>query len=205
MRMTATRRIAALTGAAVLAVALAACGPAPWEEQVPETPAPTTSEPEVEVLPPVPNDLSSGSTERELEAGAVSASVNYWSSLTMDRWVAGAIKPISMSMITTITPNDGQKVYLKRAAMVVVPANHKTTFPPLEAQADTSAINPGYLVLSPYSYSQTFNVGPVPAGATFVTVQFTYDFLVQTTPTSTEYAKQTATDILTVAIAQTSE
>ncbi|MDF2492983.1 MAG: hypothetical protein K0Q58_1561, partial [Microbacterium sp.] len=53
---------------------------------------------------------------------------------------------------------------------------------------------------SPYSYSQTFNVGEVPAEATFVTVQFTYDYLVQTTPTSSEYAKQTASDTLTVAI-----
>ncbi|MFX5602990.1 hypothetical protein ABTD90_20800, partial [Acinetobacter baumannii] len=57
------------------------------------------------------------------------------------------------------------------------------------------------LVLSPYSYSQTFNVGEVPAEATFVTLQFTYEFLLQTTPTSSEFAKQTASDTLTVAIA----
>jgi hypothetical protein len=48
---------------------------------------------------------------------------------------------------------------------------------------------------------QTFNVGEVPAEATSVTLQFTYEYLVQTTPTSNEYAKQTATDTLTVAIA----
>lgn len=61
-------------------------------------------------------------------------------------------------------------------------------------------MSPGYLVLDPYSYSQTFNVGPVPPEATFVTLQFSYDFLVQTTPTSSEYAKQTATDTITVAL-----
>jgi hypothetical protein len=42
----------------------------------------------------------------------------------------------------------------------------------------------------------------VPSNAISVTVQFTYDFLVQTTPTSNEYAKQTASDTLTIAIAQ---
>ena len=56
-------------------------------------------------------------------------------------------------------------------------------------------------MLAPYSYSQTFNVGEVPADATFVTLQFTFEFLVQTTPTSNEFAKQTASDTLTVAIA----
>ncbi len=41
----------------------------------------------------------------------------------------------------------------------------------------------------------------VPVEATYVTIQFDYDFLVQTTPTSTEFAKQTASDTLTIAIA----
>jgi len=56
-------------------------------------------------------------------------------------------------------------------------------------------------VLDPYSYSQVFNVGPAPEEATGLRIEFTYDFLVQTTPTSTEYAKQTASDALTIAIA----
>ena len=75
----------------------------------------------------------------------------------------------------------------------------------LDPQTDTSAVSPGYLVLSPYSYSQTFNVGAVPADTAAVQLQFTYDFLVQTTPTSKEYAKQTASDTLTVAIFQPGE
>lgn len=176
---------------------LTACGPAPWDVAEPEEPVETTT-----ALPaPVPNDLSSGSTERELVAGAVAAQVNYWSSLSMDRWTPSAVKPVSISMTTTVTPNDGQKVYLQRASMLAIPANESETFGPLEAQIDSSAVAPGYLVLSPYSYSQTFNVGPVPEKSTYVTLQFTYDFLVQTTPTSSEYAKQTASDTVTVAIA----
>lgn len=193
------RRAVAVVGAAVLAAVMAGCGPAPWTLDDPETPAEST--PPVVVAPPVPNDLSSGSTERELQAGPASAAINYWSSLSMDRWFPAAVKPVSLSLVTEVVPDNGQKVYLQKASMLAVPANDTTTFPPLEEQLDAAAVTPGYLVLSPYSYSQTFNVGPVPAEATYVTLHFTYDFLVQTTPTSKEYAKQTATDTLTVAIA----
>jgi len=192
-------RCASAAVAAALVAVLTSCGPAPWTTG---TDAPTSAG-TATVAPPVPNDLSSGSTERELSAGAVAGTVNYWSDLSMDRWTANAVKPVSLSMSTTITPNDGQKVYLQKATMVAVPANATETFDALEPQTDAATVSPGYLVLDPYSYSQTFNVGPVPDGATYVTVRFTYDFLVQTTPTSSEYAKQSATDSLTVAIAAT--
>lgn len=199
-------RKAAASAAFVLvgALALTGCGPAPWNDgDAASTPTPTVSRTTAAPVPvPVPNDLSSGSTERELTAGAVSAAVNYWSTLSMDQWSATALKPVTMSMITTVTPDDGKKVYLQRATMVAVPGNADTSFPALAAQVDQSTVNPGYLVLSPQSYSQTFNVGEVPAEATFVTLQFSYEFLMQTAPDSTEYAKQTASDIVTVAIAQ---
>lgn len=192
------RRAVALVAAMAASVALVGCGPAPWtQEQADPSP-----KPKVSVAAPVPNDLASGSTARELTAGAVVANVDYWSTLSMDRWTPGAVKPISISLVTTVTPDDGQKVYLQKATMVAFGANEDKTFAPLDPQVDASSVSPGYLVLAPYSYSQTFNVGPVDDAATHVTVQFTYDFLVQTTPTSNEFAKQTATDTLTVAIAQ---
>lgn len=194
------RSISLLVGAGVFATLLTACGPAPWAGDSGE-PTPSSSTTSTPVATPVPNDLSGGSTERELTAGAVTATINYWSTLRMDRWTASAVKPISLSMVTHVTPDDGQKVYLQRATMTGVPANSTETFAPLDAQVDQSTVSPGYLVLAPYSYSNSFNVGEVPADATYVTIQFVFDFLVQTTPTSTEYAKQTATDTLTVAIA----
>jgi len=197
--MKAAHRIA-LTGAlgSLLTVALLGCGPAPWEGS--PTSAPSRSA--TAIPTPVPNDLSSGATQRTLTAGAVTATVEYWSTLSMDRWTAGAVKPVSLSMVTTVEPSDGQKVYLQRATMTAIPATPTGPLTALEPQLDAATVNPGYLVLSPYSYSQTFNVGPVPEEATYVTLQFTYDFLVQATPTSSEYAKQTATDTITVALAR---
>lgn len=199
----ARARMRSFVVAGVLLAALAAtgCGPAPWNSDGGgSTPSPTPTRTSTPVPTPVSNDLSSGSTQRQVTAGAVSATIDYWSTLSMDRWTATALKPISVSMVTTVTPDDGQKVFLQKATMVAVPGNASTSFDPLAPQADQSSVSPGYLVLSPYSYSQTFNVGDVPAEATMVTVQFTYDFLVQTTPTSSEYAKQTGSDTLTIAI-----
>ncbi|MEH3088381.1 MAG: hypothetical protein PGN24_01890 [Microbacterium arborescens] len=201
------RRWATAAAAALIAVGLVGCGPAPWNLPSDDGaggstgPGPTPSSTPTAVPPPVPNDLSSGSTERQLTAGAVAASLNYWSDLSMDRWTATALKPVSLSLVTTVTPDDGQKVFLQKASMIAVPGNAQGDLSPLPATADQSATNPGYLVLSPYSYSQTFYVGEVPPEATFVTLRFSYDFLVQTTPTSDEFAKQTASDSLTVAIA----
>ncbi|SDQ44148.1 hypothetical protein SAMN04487847_1428 [Microbacterium sp. cf332] len=203
------RRWVTAAATTALAVALVGCGPAPWN--VPSgggvgssdagEPAPSPSISRTAVPPPVPNDLSSGSTERQVTAGSVSGALNYWSDLSMDRWSATALKPVSLSLVTTVSPDDGQKVYLQKATMIAVPGNAEGDLSPLAPTSDQSATNPGYLVLSPYSYSQTFYVGEVPEEATFVTIRFTYDFLVQTTPTSSEFAKQTATDSITVAIA----
>jgi hypothetical protein len=178
------------------AAALAGCGPAPWDPAAGGTPTPTSTA----VPTPVPNDLSGGATQRELTAGPVTATIDYWSTLSMDEWTAEAIKPVSISLMTVVQPADGQKVYLQRASMTAVPSSPAGALEALEPQVDASTVSPGYLVLDPYSYSQTFNVGPVPPEATSVTLQFTYDFLVQSTPTSSDYAKQTATDTLTVAL-----
>lgn len=197
---TARRAAAAVAVGALATVALTACGPAPWDGGGVD-PEPTPTRSSAPAPQPVPNDLSSGSTQRDIQAGSVAAAIDYWSTLNMDRWSAAALKPVSLSMATTVTPNDGQQVYLQRATMIAVPASETETFAPLTAQVDQATVTPGYPVLSPYSYSQTFNIGEVPDEATSVTLQFSYEFLVQTTPTSNEYAKQTGTDTLTVAIA----
>jgi hypothetical protein len=194
-------RIALGAMVVLMTFAVAGCGVPPWAQGGgAESASPTPSQVFTPAPQPVANDLSSGSTQKTVTAGAVSATINYWSTLSMEKWTPTALKPVSLSMVTTVTPDDGQKVYLQRATMTAVPGNETQSFAPLAAQTDQSNA-PGYLVLSPYSYSQTFNVGEVPAEATFVTLQFTYEYLVQATPTSEEYAKQTASDTLTVAIA----
>lgn len=141
------QRVLSAAAVATASIIFVGCGPAPWTVDQPDaTPSPSAT---ATVAAPVPNDLSSGSTERELTAGAVAAQVDYWSSLAMDQWTPGAVKPVSISLATTVSPDDGQKVYLQKATMVAIPANADETFAPLEAQADQATVSPGYLVLSP--------------------------------------------------------
>lgn len=197
--MTRSRhRFAAVALAAVIATALAGCGTPPWAQGGDATPSPTSTG----APAPVPNDLSSGSTQRELQAGAVAATIDYWSTLSMDQWTATALKPLSLSLTTTVTPDDGKKVYLQRTSVVAVPATAEGELTPLPAQTDTATVSPGYLVLSPQSYSQTFMVGEVPEEADRVILRIQYDFLMQTAPDSSDYAKQTATDVLTISLAR---
>lgn len=201
MPSSATLRALVIAPALVAALALSGCGSAaPWAA----TPTPSSTPTAVPTAPqPVPNDLSTGSTRRTLEAGPLDLNIDYWSDLLMDKWTAGALKPVSLNLLARVTPDDGKSVYLQRASMVATPMNVAVALPTLAPQVDTSSVNPGYLALDPYSYSQTFTVGAVPEETTHVVLLFTYDMLVQTTPTSKQYAKQTATDTLTVAIAPT--
>lgn len=203
MPSSAALRTWLIAPALLAALATAGCSDsAPWAAD----PSPSATPTAVATAPqPVPNDLSTGSTRRTLQAGPLGLSIDYWSDLLMDKWTAGALKPVSLNLLATVTPDDGKSVYLQRAAMLATPMNGATALPTLAAQVDTSSVTPGYLALDPYSYSQTFTVGAVPEEATHVVLLFTYDMLVQTTPTSTQYAKQTATDTLTVAIAPTPE
>ena len=200
MRKNITRT---LVGGLVLAatLALTACGTPPWEEAGiggGSTPKPTSTG----QITTVVNELAAGSTKHELTAGAIGLDVTYFSTLDMGQWTADADKPISISMTAALTGDEGQAVYLSRLGLSVAvygPDGVLTAPAPLN---DTSTVTPGYLVKTPYSYSQTFILPALDPAATYVKLSFTYELLLQTTPTSVSYAKQTATDTLTVAIAQ---
>lgn len=200
--MRRTSRIISVTAAALVAIALSACSTPPWEQPgaggTPSaTPRPTSS-----AITTVVNELANGSTERVLSAGGIGLTVDYFSTLNMDQWTADANKPLSISMIANLTNDEGQRIYLSQMTVLVAvyDANGVLTSPP--QLADRATVSPGYLVKAPYSYSQTFTLPAVDQAATYVKLSLTYELLLQTTPTSAEYAKQTASDTLTIAIAQ---
>lgn len=218
--MTARRpfRPAALLAAGML-FALTACGTAPWDD--PETtgtsaaadasptdaaPATPTAEPEpapVETIQVIQNDLAAGNAQRTLTAGAASLGVTYWSTLSMDQWVSGASKPLSLSISGSLVPDDGQGLYLSRVSLSAdVKDADGHALPSPAVVTDDASVEPGYAITAPYSYNQTFVVPPVDDRAVSVTFTLTYEVLIQTTPTSEDYAKQSAVDTLTVAIAQ---
>lgn len=185
----------------MIAVTLSACGAAPWDQAATTATPTATPKPTNGEITTVVNELATGSTKHTLTAGSIGLSVDYFSTLSMDQWTADANKPLSISMIADITGDEGQAVYLSNMTVLVAVygPDGKLTSP---AQlTDRSTVTPGYLVKDPYSYSQTFILPAVDPDATYVQLSLTYELLLQSTPTSSSYAKQTASDTLTIAIA----
>jgi len=196
------RRTVGVALAAVIALTLSACSAAPWEEANAESTATATPRPTSTAITTVVNELATGSTKHTLAAGSIGLSVDYYSTLSMDKWTADADKPLSISMISTLVNDEGQAVYLSNMTVLVAVYDSEGKLQSPPELADRAIVTPGYLVKTPYSYSQTFMLPAVDENATYVQLSLTYELLLQTTPTSTQYAKQTASDTLTIAIAQ---
>jgi hypothetical protein len=197
-----TRILSVGTMGLIVVGTLSGCGAAPWT--VPSEPAAptqtTSSAPEpIEV---VVNDLATGSVQRSLTAGAISLGIDYYSTLTMDKWTADANKPLTFNLKGTLLGDDGQQIYLSRVTVVAGVTGPDGALTAPAPISDLATVTPGYSIKDPYTYNQTFILPAVDAAATSLTLSFTYELLLQTTPTSTEYAKQTATDTLTIALAQ---
>lgn len=196
-----TRLIAGFVLAGAV-VALSGCGAPPWSGATTATPSPTPTPTQTEEIESIVNDLGTGSTRRQLGAGNIALTVDYWSDLSMDQWTAGANKPLRFSLSGALVSDEGQQVYLSKVNLVAAVSDGDTALPAPAAIFDQANISPGYLIKAPYSYSQTFVIPSLDPAATSITIDITYELLLQTTPTSGEYAKQTATDTLTIAIAQ---
>jgi len=203
---TTALRISSLLLAAVALVGVSGCSDAPFlagEETATPTPTATPVTPgKTEVIL---NDLATGSAKRDLEAGNIALSIVYYSDLTMDKWTAEANKPITLSLKASLTKNNGEKVYLSRVTATPAVTGPAGALAAPAPSIDSATVSPGYFVKSPYSYSTTFIMPAVDPTATSITVSFTYELLLQTTRTSKAYSKQSASDTLTIAIAQPAE
>jgi hypothetical protein len=193
------------------AVALSGCGTAPWDQSRFTTDSPTSSAGPTKsprptaTITPVVNELATGSAKHVLQAGDIALTIDYYSTLSMDRWTAEANKPITFSLSGALGTDAGQSFYLSRVS-VTPEVNGPTGALPAPAPiTDQASVAPGYYIKAPYSYSQTFILPAFDPAATSVTLAFTYEILLQTAPGSGDYAKQTASDTVTVAIAQPAE
>jgi hypothetical protein len=197
---TSTRhRLLSVSVAAGLLLTVSGCGQAPWAELSEEATATPTAK---ATIAAIPNDLATGSAQHTIAAGDAGLTVDYSSSLNMGEWTAAANKPISFSVTAALGTDDGQAVFLSKVNVIPGVSGPDGA---LEAPApfvDESGLANGYFMKAPYSYGQTFVLPAIDPAATSVTLSFTYELLIQTTPTSTTFAKQTASDQLTVAIAR---
>lgn len=167
------------------------------------TPAATPSP--VEVVP-VQNDLALGSAHHELQAGGVGVAVDYWSTLDMGKWTAGAAKPIMLAATLTGanlgTAKKQQKAYISAFSVTSTAVDASGAVSSPVTVQDVSRQSPGYLAMAPYAYSTSFVVPAVSEGVRSVQLIINYDVLEQSAPGAADYSKATATDTLTVAIAE---
>lgn len=195
------RTLLAAAGLIVLSVGVTACGPPPWEVEASTRPTSTATRTAPPTITPVQNDLATGSTKRTMQAGAVVVEAIYdLPSLPMDKWTPGANKPIRLNVTSTVANDEGQAVYLSRLVVTTGVNGPDGPLPAPAPSVDQATVSPGYAMKAPYSYSQTYIIGAVDPAATSITLNFSYELLLQTTPTSNEYAKATASDILTIAL-----
>lgn len=194
-----TRLVLTAAGAAAAALLLTACSTPPWLEQSATAPsaAPTADATTITV---VENDLAAGSLTRELQAGGVVVDVDYWSDVDLADWTADALKPLSISL-SAAAPTAGVDVVLARTTVTTAVSGDDGALAAPAAFEDVADVDPGYTVTAPFSYGQTFVVPAVDAGATSIRFSLTYEFLVQTTPGSGDWTKQTAVDTITVPVA----
>lgn len=181
---------------------LGGCGSPPWEaaESTPSVSLPNSSA--TTTITPVVNELATGSAQRLLQAGDIALTLNYWSTLSMSDWRAEENKPVSFSMTATLGADQGQRVYLSRVTVTPALSGPDGALPAASPITDQASVSPGYFIKAPYSYSETFILPPSDPATTTLTLSFTYELLLQTTPTSNDYAKQTATDSLTIALSR---
>jgi len=115
-------------------------------------------------------------------------------------WTASANKPLSLSLTTVNGRKGGQKIYLTRVTVTITARDDTGPLDSPRPLVDTANISPGFIVTFPYTYGQDFVVPSLDEGATSVTLDFTYEFLLQVSKDSRDYYKQTAIDTLVVPI-----
>jgi len=94
-----------------------------------------------------------------------------------------------------------QGIFLTQVTLTPTITAADGTATALGAITDEATTTPGYLIRKPYTYGSVFTIPAFDAAATSVSLTITYEMLLQTTPTSTQYAKQTATDDLSIVLA----
>jgi len=149
---------------------------------------------------PVRNDLAKVPTQHVIKASGLTVNATYDPRLPVADWTASVNKPLSLSLTTVNGRKGGQKIYLTRVTVTITARDDTGPLDSPRPLVDTANISPGFIVTFPYTYGQDFVVPSLDEGATSVTLDFTYEFLLQVSKDSRDYYKQTAIDTLVVPI-----
>ena len=170
---------------------------------------PPTSVPSASPLPPSPeprpgasnevrNDLKSNPLRRAVRSGPLTVSVEYAS--PVKAWQPVGAKPLRVVLTAVNNGRKGQKIYLTRVNATVSAHDDAGPLSATQSMVDSTNLTPGFIVTFPNTYVQNFTVPQVDDGATHLVIDFNYELVMLIDPAARDYAKQTATDTLVVAL-----
>ena len=126
--------------------------------------------------------------------------------MALKDWKAQNSKPLKVSATAANRKKSGQKIYVTKVAMTVTAYDEAGQLDVPQSLTDTPSIGPGYFVTFPNTYNQTFAIPAVDSGATKITIDISYELVLEVdrTKLGRDFAKQVATDTITVPIAELS-
>lgn len=151
----------------------------------------------------VRNDLARLPLKRALNAGPVTVNAEYTTRLALQNWKAQIGKPLQVSATAANRRKSGQKIYVTKVGMTVTAYDEAGQLDVPQSLTDTPSIGPGYFVTFPNTYNQTFVIPAVDSGATHITIDISYELVLEVdrTKLGRDFAKQVATDTIAVPLA----
>ena len=130
-------------------------------------------------------------------------SAEYTTRLPVKDWKAPNSKPLMVSASALNRRRSSQKIYVTKVTMAVNAYDDEGQLGVPQSLTDTPpSIGPGYIVTFPNSYNQAFTISAVDSGATKITIDISYELVLEVdrTKLGRDFAKRVATDTITVPI-----
>lgn len=211
MQHTRTRRLRRWSGgliALTLIGSLAACSDdvtrMPQSSLTPSTATKTTAAAAPEEPETIRNDLDKLPLKRGLKAGRLKVDVEYTTRLKLKNWQPDRSKPLRISLKAVNKDKRKQKIYLTKVTANATAYDDQGQIGDARNVSDTANINPGFIVTSPNSYNQSLAIPAFDSSSLWMTIDLTYELVMEVDKTKEgrDFAKQVATDSITVPLAQ---
>jgi hypothetical protein len=137
-------------------------------------------------------DLKAGSLTRVLDAGQSKLVITYWTAQDPATWTAAESVPVQLS--AHLEGADG--MHAVQVSRFLATLDDGTTI------STISVDNGSFVITPPYSYSGAFVVYPTNHAATSATISIEFDLLVETTPKSGQFFRQTVLDSVHLSFAK---
>jgi len=147
-----------------------------------------------------PNDLDVSPLRRTFTSSGLTVTVQYSASPSVDNWTPNGSESLRVFLTVVNKKKPKQKIYLTRASVRFSLRDADGEIPGPDPVVDTSGLDPGYLVTSPYSYNQSFPIPPLDGDTEAMTLDFKFETVTLVDRKAKDYTKQVSTNTVRVAL-----